>query len=112
MRKVIHHHNQFVTTGMSYTHLEILITILNLDNNFLKDLNISVKVEIESMHCYHAILSAITVYTLRNSYKLHGGEKSYHFYVCVSDEKLHDQKFVKLVLEKMLESIVSLLQMC
>ena len=70
---------------------------LCLDIDFSENLSIPVKFEPQLMHWHKA---TITVYS--GILKLHG-EKSYHPYL--SNDKHHNQKFVKVVLKEIIQSV-------
>lgn len=75
-----------------------------LDIDFSQNLKLPVKFEPQSMHWHK---DAVTVHS--GITKFHG-EKVYHPYI--ADDKKHDQKFVKLVLQEMIQSLDSLPQLC
>ena len=98
--KASHYHNQLDHCWNAIHLLTDNFDVIFLYIDFSGNLIIPVKFEPQSMHWH---LDTVTVHSGR--VKLHR-EKSYHPYA--SDNKQHEQAFVKLVLEKMLESVVSL----
>ena len=75
-----------------------------IDIDFSENLTLPVKYEPQSLHWNHDLVSVHS-----GIVKIHG-EKSYHPYV--SDDRKHDQKFVKLVLEKMLDTVETMPEIC
>jgi len=97
-RNHLHHYRNVIQLFRNNFH------VLFMDIDFSENLTIPVKFEPQSMHWYHE-----TVTIPSGIIKLHGN-KSYHPYI--SDDKKHDQKFVKIVLEEMLETLDSIPEMC
>ena len=102
--KIINHRNHLRhyrnTINIFRDHFDALF----IDIDFSENLSIPVKYEPQSLHWYH---EQVTIHS--GIVKLHG-EKSYHPYV--SDDRKHDQKFVKLVLEEMLATVDAIPEVC
>lgn len=101
---IIHHRNHLRHYRNSINTFRENFHALSLDIDFSENLQLPVKFEPQSMHWYK---DAVTVHS--GIVKFHG-EKVYHPYI--SDDKKHDQKFVKLVLRETIESIESFPELC
>ena len=95
LKNIIHHRNQLRHYRSCITVLrELFGKTLSLDIDFSENLTVPVKYEPQSLHWSHEQI------TVHSGILKDGGEKSYHAYL--SNDKQHDQKFVKVVLKEML----------
>jgi len=93
--KIIHHRNQLKHYRSTVKEMQDHFNTISIDIDFSENLSVPVKFEPQSLHWFH---QQVTVHSglLKNE-----GEKSYHAYL--SDDRKHDQAFVKVVIEEMLE---------
>ena len=91
--KIINHRNQL----KHYRHSIKTFHELNIDIDFSENLSVPVKYEPQSLHWSH---KQVTIHS--GILKLNG-EKSYHPYI--SEDRQHDQSFVKIVIEEMLNTV-------
>lgn len=104
LSRILHHRNHLKHYRSAVSAFRASFDAVFLDIDFSENLKLPVKFEPQSMHWCH---ETITVHS--GIIKIHG-EKSYHPYV--SDDKKHDQTFVKKVLKEMIATIECLPQSC
>ena len=95
--KIINHRNQLKHYRYSIKSFHDLFDALNIDIDFSENLLVPVKYEPQSLHWSH---KQVTIHS--GILKLNG-EKSYHPYI--SEDRQHDQSFVKIVIEEMLNTV-------
>ena len=95
--KIINHRNQLKHYRHSIKTFHDLFDALNTDIDFSENLLVPVKYEPQSLHWSH---KQVTIHS--GILKLNG-EKSYHPYI--SEDRQHDQSFVKIVIEEMLNTV-------
>ena len=101
---MINHRNHLRHYRSAITNFRAMFDCLFIDIDFSENLKLPVKYLPQSLHWCH---EAITVHS--GIIRLHG-EKNYHPYV--SDDKKHDQTFVKLVLEEMIGTVENIPESC
>lgn len=94
--KIVHHRNMLKHYRLTHNQFLDQFNCVNIDIDFSENLSIPTKYEPQSMHWYKEQVS------VHSGILKVLGEKSYH--PCFSDNKVHDQAFVKVVLEKMLDN--------
>ena len=95
--KIIHHRNHLKHYRSTITEFRECYDNVLIDIDFSENLSIPVKFEPQSLHWHH---EQVTIYSGILKAK---GRKSYHPYI--SNDRKHDQQFVHVVLEKMLDGI-------
>ena len=103
LAKIINHRNHLKHYRNSIKAFRDSFGVLFIDIDFSENLKLPVKYEPQAMHwCYETITGHSGII------KLHG-QKSYH--PIVTDDKKHDQPCVRLVLEKMVDTVEDLPKM-
>ena len=95
--KIINHRNHLRHYRSTINEFREFYDNILIDIDFSENLSIPVKFEPQSLHWCHEQV------TIHSGILKVGGKKSYHPYV--SNERRHDQPFVHIVLEKMLEEV-------
>ena len=95
--KIIHHRNHLRHYRNSITTFRENFNAVFIDIDFSENLSIPVHKEPQSLHWQHEQVS------VHSAIVKHHGCKEYHPYL--SDDKKHDQKFVKVALSEILETI-------